>query len=186
MDYRKKRNGFAMFSEHWRFLVMTLIVSVSALLPLPVFSHLRLLVTLRGVNISGTFSRDTNSVYWCVLTKPETNQIQFVLFLPVMTNFDWSDSTTWPADGNDYCLLQVKSNRHQWKLENVVDLKTGGQTVKFLDVTANTTSDLNLTNGRFWQLNDAGRATRLEAIDAATLARILSEVKANQSNFQTP
>ncbi|HUA65897.1 MAG TPA: hypothetical protein VME24_08625 [Alphaproteobacteria bacterium] len=136
--------------------------------------------------MSGNFPRENGSVYWSVLSKPETNQLQFVLLLPVTTTFDWSDSANWPVDGNDYCLVQVKSNRHQWKLENFVDPKTGVQIVQLRDVTANTTNVLSLDKGRFWQLDDAGRATRLETADAATLARIMREVETNQANFQTP
>ena len=196
MDYRKKHNGWLTFHENWRFLVMAMVVVVSALLPLPVFSHLRILVTLKGMNMAGTFSRDSGSVYWCVLSRPETNQIQFVLLLPVTTTIDLGNDAAWPDDGNDYCILQVKSNRHQWKIEDIVDGKpvdgktvdgkTGVQTVQLRDLTTNTNSVLSLDKGRFWQLDDAGRATRLETIDAATLARIMSEIKTNESNLQTP
>lgn len=186
MDYRKKHNGWLTFHENWRFLVMAMVVVVSALLPLPVFSHLRILVTLKGMNMAGTFSRDSGSVYWCVLSRPETNQIQFVLLLPVTTTMDLENDANWPVEGNDYCNLQVKSNRHQWKIENIIDGKTGIQTVQLRDETAKTNSVLNLDKGRFWQLDDATHATRLETIDAATMARILSEIKTNETNLQTP
>lgn len=186
MVYRKEHNGWLTFHENWRFLVMVIVLVISALLPLPVFSHLRLLVTLKGVNMAGTFSRDAGSVYWCVLSRSQTNEIQFILLLPVTTTIDLGSDATWPADGNDYCILQVKSNRHQWKIENIVDGKTAVQTVHLRDMTANTNSVLNLEKGRFWQLDDAAHATRLETIDAATLARIMSEIKTNETNLQTP
>jgi hypothetical protein len=186
MDNRKEHNRWLTFYKHWRFLVMAMVVVFSALLPLPVFSHLRILVTLKGMNLAGTFSRDTGSVYWCVLSRPETNEIQFVLLLPVTTTMELGNDAAWPDDGNDYCILQVKSNRHQWKIENVVDRKTGVQTVQLRDMTANTNSVLSLDKGRFWQLDDAAHTTRLETIDAATLARIMSEIKTNETNLQTP
>jgi hypothetical protein len=186
MDYRKEYNGWLMFHKHWGFVVLALLVSVSALLALPVFSHSRLLVTPNGVNMSGTFSRDAGSVYWRVMSKAETNQIQFVLLLPVASAMDLGNDAAWPADGNDYCDLQVKSNGHRWTIENMTDPKTRVQKLQLHDVTTKTTSDLNLEHGRFWELNDAGRATQLEVIDSNTLARIFAEVKMNETNFQAP
>lgn len=186
MDYRKKHNGRLTLHDHWDFLKMALAVSAFALFAFPVFSHLRLLVTPNGVNISGTFSRDNGSVYWSVLSKPGTNQMQFVLLLPVTTAIDWGNDGDWAADANDYCHLQVKSNRHQWKIEDIMDGKTGFRTMKLHDVTANTTNVLNLHDSRFWQLDDAGRATQLKTIDVAMLARIAEEIKENETNFQAP
>jgi hypothetical protein len=81
----------------------------------------------------------------------------------------------------DYCNLQIKSNHHQWRIGHTLDWKAGVQTVQLRDLTANTTGTLMLDNGRFWQLDEDGRARRLDTIDPATLAQIFVQVKTNET-----
>jgi hypothetical protein len=182
MDYRKEHNSWLTFYEHWHFLGMVLVMAVLLAILLPMVScSYKTVKSVESDDFYGDLSTDTGSVYWNVLSEPGTNRVQFVLLLPVTTTIG-SGSTNHPSYADDFCDLQVKSNGHQWKIANALDWKTGIQTVQLQDLTANTTSTLDLNNGRFWQLDDAGHATPLEKIDAATMDKILSQVKADQTN----
>lgn len=185
MDYRKEHNGWLTFHEHWGILVMVLLLPIVMIL----FSFLEFLhshkysMAVKSRNCNGCISSDAGSIYWCVLSKPETNQIQFVIMLPATTTTGPAGGDAWPSRGDDYCYLQVKGNGHQWKIENIMDWKSGVQTVRLRDLTANTISSLGLNEGRFWKLDGEGHATPLETIDAATMTKIFSQVKAGETNL---
>lgn len=181
MDHSKEHNGQMTFYEHWWFLALPMI-GILAAIALPVFSELHRSQISKESNMSGFFSRDSGSVYWCVLSKPKTNQIQFVLLLPVTTTIE-SGGNSWTGHSDDYCNLQVKSTTHQWRIVNDLDWKAGVHTVQLQDLTANTTGTLTVDNGRFWQLDDTGGAKRLEAIDPGTMAQIFGQVKTNEAKM---
>ena len=187
MDYRKEHNGWMTFYEHWWFLGLVLLMFVTTPIFLMLFNlaglHTHRHVPLGPEDCSGDMEQsDKGSVYWCVLAKPETNQIQFVLLLPVTATVG-SGNHCWPDHAYNYCDLQIKSTSHQWKIENLLDWKTGVHTVQLRDVTANTTGTLTLDKGRFWQLDDTGNAKRLETIDPAIQAQIFGQVKTNLTNL---
>jgi hypothetical protein len=183
MDYQKEHNGRQTFHEHWAIPLMMLAIVLLALFLLPIISHRdRTAKIIESDDASGVMSSDSGSVYWNVLSEPTTNRIQFVLLLPVTTTIG-SGSTNQPSEAHDFCNLQIKSNGHQWKIENVLDWKTGVQTVQLRDQMANTTSTLNLNDGRFWQLDEEGHATTIEKIDSAIIAKIFSQVRADGTNL---
>jgi hypothetical protein len=182
MDYRKEHNGWPTFQEHWWFLGMAFFVLVPIfvlIFNLPNHLHSHGSLASEPGNNAGFMSSGTGSVYWCVLSKPGTNELQFVLSFPATATFGQNGGYAWPSHAYDYCDFQVNSNGHQWKIENDMDWKTGVHTVLLRDLTANTTEALNLDIGRFWQLDDPGQAKRLESIDRAMLDKILGTVKTN-------
>lgn len=187
MDYRKEHNGWVTFFEHWSFLLIILLLI--ALTPLFFFLFRNFGSPKRAVisesdDISGDMSTDTNSVFWCVLSRPGTNQLEFVFLLPVTTTIG-SGGESHPTYSHDYCNLQVKSSGHQWKIDDDLDWKSGIHTVQFQDLTANTTEELKLDNGPFWQLDEQGHATRLDTVDSNTLAQIFAQVKTNETKIAT-
>lgn len=182
MDYQKEHNGWLTFIEHWgRFLILLIIVVLAALL-LPIISHShKITKIIQSDDSSGVLSSDAGSVYWNVLSEPATNQTEFVLLLPSTTTSE-SGSKNYTSYAYDFCNLQIKSNQHQWKIEGILDWQTGMQTVQIHDLTANSTTSLALTNGRYWQLDDEGHAAQVENIDPAIMAKIFDQVKAYQTN----
>jgi hypothetical protein len=185
MDYQKEHNGWQTFHEHRGIPLMMLAIVLLALFLLPIISHhQRKAKIIESDDASGVLSSDDRSVYWNVLSEPTTNQIQFVLLLPVTTTIG-SGSTNQPPNAYDFCNLQVKSNGHQWKIENVLDWKIGVKTVQLRDLATGTTSSLNLDDGRFWQLDEEGHATPIEKVDSAIIAKIFSQVKADGTNLAT-
>jgi hypothetical protein len=121
-------------------------------------------------DMSGFFTLTNNAgiVYWEYLHDSETNDMQFVLWLPAADQ-------TGPAGGQgsqrpgydyyDYFLMKTKHDGHQWKIENDLSQKTGTQFVRFSDLTANTVTNIDLVQIRMWQISDDKTLTPLGKID---------------------
>ena len=140
---------------------------------------------LGRLSSSGDFTLTNNTgiigeVIWGSLREESTNDVQFILVLPVSTELGTRSGTQ--HDFNyDYWTLTLKTNGHRWRIEAEGTMKAGFQSLQLRDLTAQHTWTLDLKVSRFWRVSEQGIFTRLDSVGETITETIR---RTSQESFQ--
>lgn len=134
-----------------------------------------------------TLTNSPGTVFWANLEDSATNDIQFVLLLPEADEIGCAGGGG-PEGGDttyDYWSLKTRRDGHQWEIEASGTMKTGTESLRLSDLTANTVTNINLSRSRTWRISDDWTLTPLDKIDPTITERVLhqseSQFKQSQS-----
>jgi hypothetical protein len=129
---------------------------------------------------SGSFELTNNAgvkmgtVIWVSQQDTKTNDIQFVLILPVTTEVT-SGGGSWGNVYYAYWDAKLKSNGHLWKIETRKATNARLHWLQVFNYANQTATVVQLQLGRYWQVSDDGTLVRLDAVDEAITQKVLHE-----------